>query len=60
MENHLHFFKFPWHILRHTLLPQNRKTIKKDSKIILSADGGSLAKILGATATRGISAFNFR
>ena len=60
MDNHLHFLKFPWHILRHILLPQNRKTIKKGGKIILSAYGGSFEKILSATATRGISAFNFR
>ena len=39
------FSEFPWHILGHIFLPQDRKTIKKESKILLSADGESFAKI---------------
>ena len=33
------------YVLRNIFLPQDRKTIKKDSKILFSADGGSSAKI---------------
>ena len=40
------FSEFPWHILRDIFLPQDRKTIKKkDSRFLLSADGGSFTKV---------------
>ena len=40
MDKHLNFLNLhdTWHIF----LPQDRKTIKKDSKILFFADGGSL------------------
>ena len=39
------FSEFPWHILRDIFLPQDRKTIKKDSRFLLSTDGRSFTKV---------------
>ena len=47
---------FPWHILRHIFLPQDRKTIKRQQNP--SADRPR--RFFSATATQGKSAFNFR
>ena len=55
------FSEFPWHILRHIFLPQDRKKrIKERTKSFYPPMADHSRRFLSATAPRGISAFSFR